>query len=181
MQKANRLIPKSSWRALLAQKRRAINSLRRQEASAILCERLLHRGKLLSFASFDSEIDLWPLNRLLCIHKKLLLPKILDQTIHPFWVTDSETQLDKTKIGILEPNPLICRKADWAEVDAILVPGLGFDPLGFRLGYGKGFYDRLLADVPDLPSIGVGFLEQKVDEALPTDEWDRPVQELLLV
>ena len=49
-------------------------------------------------------------------------------------------------------------------VDVILVPGLAFDPRGHRVGYGKGYYDRLLARFPDAFSIAIGFDFQLVSE-----------------
>ena len=56
-------------------------------------------------------------------------------------------------------------------VDVILVPGLAFDPRGHRIGYGKGYYDRLLSQWPDAFRIGLGFDFQLVSEApnLPHD------------
>lgn len=62
-----------------------------------------------------------------------------------------------------------------AELDAVLVPGLAFDPSGRRLGRGGGHYDRFLRRVrPDCLRIGMCFLGQVVPE-VPTDPWDEPV------
>lgn len=101
-----------------------------------------------------SEIDLNPLNQLLSSEGRLfLVPYTLEALIHV---------------------PL-------SKVDCILVPGLGFDREKYRLGYGKGYYDRFLAQVGEIPTIGVGFKEQFCEELLPRDPWDIPVKELLLV
>lgn len=54
----------------------------------------------------------------------------------------------------------------------IIVPALAFDRAGFRLGYGGGYYDRLLARAI-CPTVGLCFHELLVD-ALPRDSWDRP-------
>jgi len=56
----------------------------------------------------------------------------------------------------------------------IVVPALAFDGKGFRLGYGGGYYDRLLAS-SSCPSVGLAFDELLLDE-LPHEAWDRPVQ-----
>ena len=56
----------------------------------------------------------------------------------------------------------------------IVVPALAFDSRGFRLGYGGGYYDRLLAS-SSCPSVGLAFDEFLLDE-LPHEAWDRPVQ-----
>ncbi|MCH9608507.1 MAG: hypothetical protein S4CHLAM45_10850 [Chlamydiales bacterium] len=65
------------------------------------------------------------------------------------------------------------------QVDAILVPALGFDQNYNRLGYGKGFYDKYLAKHPHIPHIGVGFKEQLV-KSLPTESHDISLSALSL-
>lgn len=65
------------------------------------------------------------------------------------------------------------------EVGAVLVPGLGFDMRGRRLGRGGGFYDRLLARLPvSVWRIGVA-AEARVVERLPADEWDENLDMLV--
>jgi 5-formyltetrahydrofolate cyclo-ligase len=58
----------------------------------------------------------------------------------------------------------------------IVTPGLGFDRHGHRLGYGGGYYDRLLATCSGV-SVGLAFRCQIVDN-LPHDPWDIPVNAL---
>lgn len=65
------------------------------------------------------------------------------------------------------------------EIALILVPGLGFTASNYRIGYGKGYYDRLLASLPHCPSFGLGFKEQLV-ESLPIESTDYPVSHLYL-
>lgn len=64
-------------------------------------------------------------------------------------------------------------------VDLLLVPGLAFDAEGYRLGYGKGFYDALLARLEDrMPVLGVGFDRQRIPY-LPREPRDLPMQGLI--
>jgi len=61
------------------------------------------------------------------------------------------------------------------DIDLILVPGLIFDHSGFRLGYGMGFYDRLMKAYPDIVTMGV-CLEEFFVESLPNEPWDARVK-----
>ncbi len=173
------MIPKTEWRKILLLRRKALSLHRREEASALLREKLHHSGSLLSFSPFNSEIDVQPLNVLLAAEGRLFLPHVEGSSLVPYRVCDIEKELILSASGIWEPNPLLCAKASLSEIDCILVPGLGFDRDRFRLGYGKGHYDRFLAQT-DIRSIGVGFKEQRIEELLPKDSWDLPVKELLL-
>lgn len=127
---------------------------RRLEASLLLREKLQSKGVILSFSPFGSEIDLGPLNQILAAENRLcLVPYRIESLI--------EVPLSK--------------------IDCILVPGLGFDKEKYRIGYGRGDYDRFLAQTKDILTIGVGFREQLCEELLPRDPWDIPVKELILV
>jgi 5-formyltetrahydrofolate cyclo-ligase len=65
---------------------------------------------------------------------------------------------------------------DVESIDLIVVPALGFDRTGHRLGRGGGFYDRFLArDEMRAVTVGLGFAEQIVP-SLPIEETDHPVQ-----
>ena len=84
--------------------------------------------------------------------------------------------LESLNPGALTPgvfgtfNPRDLRPAAPGEWDLAIVPLLAFDRRGYRLGYGKGYYDRLLATCP-VTTIGVGFTDQEVD-ALPIEAHD---------
>ncbi|HEV2146264.1 MAG TPA: 5-formyltetrahydrofolate cyclo-ligase [Longimicrobiaceae bacterium] len=74
--------------------------------------------------------------------------------------------------GIREPDETTCPLVHVGEVDAVLVPGLGWDRSGGRIGRGAGYYDRLFAD-PGWRGFrcGLFFAAQEVD-AVPTEPWD---------
>jgi len=135
---------------------------------------------VLSFGSTDEEVDLWPINELLAKEKRLLLPRVEGDKIVPYFVTDIEHSLKPSKWKIREPDPARCQKASLDKVHCVLVPGLGFDSLKHRLGYGCGYYDRLLEKLPQTPAFGIGFKEQLISDHLPTGPHDRRLTRLYL-
>lgn len=81
-----------------------------------------------------------------------------------------ETELIPGQFGILEPakDAPLCSPS---EVDCVIVPGVAFDGTGARLGYGKGFYDKLLAPIPQTPRIGLAF-DWQILPSVPLESHD---------
>lgn len=97
------------------------------------------------------------------------------------WAIDgNEASWARNTFGTLEPDPLGARTSSQAlpTCTAIIVPSQAIDPRGFRLGQGKGFYDRALVDVAGLEHspliIGVTFESEFLPE-IPHEEQDIPV------
>jgi 5-formyltetrahydrofolate cyclo-ligase len=60
--------------------------------------------------------------------------------------------------GIPEPHPDVRAPVKVESLDVVVVPGLAFDPRGHRLGWGAGYYDRLLAEIrPQIPIVALAF------------------------
>ena len=78
--------------------------------------------------------------------KRVLCPRCEKGTnIMHFYRIKSFDDLEKGSYGLLEPKPA-CERIDGFVSPLCIVPALSFDSKGYRLGFGKGFYDRFLAD-----------------------------------
>jgi 5-formyltetrahydrofolate cyclo-ligase len=94
-------------------------------------------------------------------------------------VDDPAGQLRPGMWGIPEPDPARAPTVAPAEVEFVLVPGVAFDPRGGRLGYGGGYYDRLLTAVAtDTPRVAAAFEVQMVDE-VPMAPGDQRVDRVI--
>ena len=136
---------------------------------------------ILSFASKEKEINLWPLNETLAKEGRLSLPKMVEGSkITPFHIDNLDKQLVlHSKWKVLEPNSEHCKEVSIDKIDCILVPGIAFDRGHGRLGYGKGFYDRFLTQF-SCPLIGVGFKEQLLETPFPHEKHDIPLTDIFL-
>ena len=126
------------------------------------------------FYSFGAEIDTLPVIAALdALGATVCLPRLRGRArplaFHPWRPGEP---LVRHKYGLMEPAP------DGPQIrpQILLVPLLGFDGLGYRLGYGGGFYDRTLhglrAEAPEPFAVGLAFACQEVERLPrePTDE-----------
>lgn len=130
---------------------------------------------LATYLSLPHEVDTSGLiARAQADGKRVLVPKVLGLGKMIFVAYDPD-QLVAGAFGILEPTS--DQPVPKAEIDLIHVPGLIFDPRGYRLGYGGGFYDRYLADYAGA-TLATAYAFQLGD--LTPDPHDIPVKELLI-
>ncbi len=146
------------------------------EIREVLREWLLHREVkiIASFFALPGETLLLPLMVDLP-QFRWVLPRITGDGQMEFHHTDPGLKEIVTgPFGISEPTPdsPVC---PLEEIDLFLCPGIAFTRTGKRLGRGKGFYDRALAQAdPEAIRVGVCFREQ-VHPELPTDPHDAPM------
>ena len=132
---------------------------------------------VLAYASFGTELQTdGLLRRVLDDGKALVLPRVERGGLGLYVVRDLARDLTPGTWGIREPAPGRCPPADPGRVGFALVAGVAFDRRARRLGYGGGFYDRLLAGglSEGTPLVSGAFELQIVDE-VPTDPHDAPV------
>ncbi len=110
--------------------------------------------------------------------KAVVVPRCVPGTFDmEFYRITSMEQLEKGSFGVLEPVPDRCEKwTDFSEGFCI-VPGLCFDSHGYRLGYGKGYYDRFLSNFGGYKA-GVCY-SSCIQWNLPHGYYDRPVDVLV--
>lgn len=172
--------------------RDAMSAEERARGSLLLTERILghqwyYRAEiLLCFVSYGSEISTGAiLEEALRAGKSVFAPKVLSSAQETpqmqFFKISSQDELAPGYRGIPEPagtTEAYPYSREAAERTLMLMPGAAFDLYRTRLGYGKGFYDRYLADRPALQerTIAVGYRCQMA-EKLPRQDTDiRPVQ-----
>lgn len=186
---------KKEIRKRILAKRDALSDAQRFRSQMLLTERILEHEwykqaeAVLLYAAYGSEISTDAvLENALRTGKKVYLPKV-EECFMEFYRILKTTDVKPGYRGILEPDGR-SEKFIWQEdaVDAIqsrtpalmLMPGVAFDVSGNRIGYGKGFYDRYLADKASLPTIAIGFACQ-MTEHITADETDRkPMQVICL-
>jgi len=127
---------------------------------------------VLTYMSFGSEVDTKELIlQALKDGKKVALPvSEYDSLRLSFYQITSLSELTLGYKGILEPIPALNSLVRDFKNAICIVPGLAFDKNGYRLGYGKGFYDRFLSAFSGI-SIGIAF-DECVTEAVPIDQYD---------
>ena len=176
---------KAEVRAEMSRLLRRLSAAERVEQSAKACERLRQQAvwrqakSVLFYAALGDELDFSPLFADCEVEgRRIALPGFdTARGEYAAWfIADWRKDLAAEKFGILEPSAH-CRLHPAAQVDLILVPGLAFTPGGWRLGRGKGFYDRLLSQVSGL-RCGVA-LNFQVREELPHEPHDLTMDYLL--
>ncbi len=173
--------------------RKQAMSLRKQlpisTISQHICQRILRfKGfesarRIFFYHPMNHELDLRPLVHQ-CPEKEWFLPVVQPEQTIQFVACPNMDQLRPGAYGILEPmaqeHPGSCvRPPDIRPDDCLILPGLLFDRQGFRVGYGKGYYDRFLESARQAGQHCVLLGAVPADllrESLPRDPWDQPAR-----
>lgn len=187
----NLIEAKSLLREAVLHQREAMPTIRRAEDAARCVSRLLalpafvDARTVLIYMSFGTEVDTNAIfSEALRQEKVVVLPRMVSAQTSPdvsllaLHRVDGEADLVVGKWGIREPLAS-CAAVQLDIVDLLLVPGVAFDRRGHRLGYGKGYYDRLLpARRPAALLASLAFDCQLVDE-VPVSEHDVSIDLLI--
>ncbi len=130
------------------------------------------------YVSKDTEVDTRVLIRHALDHgKRVLIPVVRKGDVELFFseIKDLGRELTPGTFGILEPKPEFVREVSLDQVDNMFVPGIAWDRNGYRLGWGRGYFDRVLKNLPQtVRSIGLAFNLQLINQ-IPRDQFDLPV------
>jgi 5-formyltetrahydrofolate cyclo-ligase len=170
---------------MILSRRDALSLEVRRRSSVVVLDRIralpVYRQAraVLGYASFGSELDTRPfLEAVLADGRVLALPRIerAARRLALHQVRDLDADLRPGQWKIPEPDPARCPVVAPAELDFVLIPGLVFDPEGGRIGYGAGYYDRLLAAWPEpVPPLVAAAFELQVVPAVPVLATDHRV------
>lgn len=120
----------------------------------------------------NKEINTWPVIKNLWAKNKKVIVPISDFTNYQmtnYYLTEN-TYLKENKYGI--PEPVNAEVAKSKYIDVVILPLLAFDSLGYRVGYGKGFYDKFISCL-DQPVLKIGFsFFPPVETIVDIGEWD---------
>ena len=131
------------------------------------------------YLSMKSEVETSELIKFLFNQGRQIIAPVVGTKsgqLIPKRVQNLKKDLVEHPYGMLEPNEN-CPILPPDQLQLIFVPGIAFDSNGYRLGYGKGFYDRFLPSCPNAVTIGLAFQIQFVEDTYP-QPWDIPVHHI---
>lgn len=134
---------------------------------------------ILCYVSKKIEIDTFGIiEDALAAGKRVAVPRCVEGTrLMDFYLIHSAEDMEKGSFGVLEPVVERCEKLTDFSRSICIVPALGYDLEGYRLGYGGGYYDRFLSGYKGL-KVGVIYAAC-VCPRLPRGKFDVPVDVLL--
>jgi len=172
-------VPKKALRQELRTHLKAIPPEELEHRSAAACRLLFEQDEyrraeiLMLFLSMPHEVD----TRQLALQawtelKRVLAPRVSwdQRRMLPIQIRSLAGELEEGYIGIRQPVEGM--PVSVSDIDLVIVPGLGFDGQGNRLGRGRGFYDRFLSH-PDFHGVSCGLaLEDQIVESVPVTSTD---------
>lgn len=136
-----------------------------------------HARTLFIYSSLSDEVDTTTLlDSLALCGKTVVLPKVVDAENMELRLYTGREDLAVGSYGIMEPTGKLFTALH--DIDVAVVPGMAFDRNSHRLGRGKGYYDRMLAQMPQAYKIGICFDFQLL-ENIPHDTHDISMDEVI--
>jgi 5-formyltetrahydrofolate cyclo-ligase len=179
---AERAARRRALRRQLRAARRALSNTEQSAHARAVAQRLLttrlpmFARRFALYAPNDGELDPSPLiDALIARHRLVTLPVVLPKRLLEFYRYTPTTRLVRNRYGIAEPDSTTGQYVNPRTLDVVLLPLVGFDDAGHRLGMGGGYYDATFAHAHCEPLlIGLAHELQRVD-GLPVAPWDVPL------
>ena len=138
----------------------------------IVIPRLITAKAIAGFHPLKVEISPYPILERLGAGQRAALPWFLDRDARMIW--REAPALEPSPWGVLQPPA----EAEALAPEIVLVPLVAADRQGNRIGHGKGHYDRALSHLREggtVTTIGLAWEHQILDEPIPADPWDMPL------
>ena len=138
--------------------------------------------RIFTHCSFGSEVEtVFTLEHMLRQGKEVYLPRLQERRQMEFHVLEYVKKLERNRFGVYEP-PMWERIGTPDAKSLMLVPGVAFDVMGNRVGFGGGFYDSYLERFPNTLTMGMCFDFQFIEDRdmlIPTEATDRKMDYVL--
>ena len=170
---------KKTIRAEAVRRRNTIQPEKRSEKDIFIRQQLYQLPEfdtaqsILFYVSFRSEVETYTIiEEALRRGKTVIVPRVnaVDKVLVLYDLRNL-SELEKGYMGIPEPRLGQERLVTLNEVDLVVAPGTAFDRAGKRLGYGGGYYDRLLSGKRSIPVVALAYSEQIFD-MIPAEDHD---------
>lgn len=168
-------------RSLMKEKRLALTpqtfSLYNQKIlSKVLSHPQIQKAQTIGcYVSLPQEVDTFKIIQALLPSKQICVPKVKGEDME-FYVIHSLDELQPGCFHVLEP--VTSQLIQPHQIDCMLVPLLAYDHQNYRVGYGKGYYDRYFQHHFNGYKIGLAFSFQYVDR-IDYDQYDQPLNEVI--
>lgn len=164
---------KDTLRKVISDKRDKMKSEDIKQKSHIITRRFLEEfcdvSTFLLYVSFKNEVETFYLIQHLSEKgKKIFLPKLKNEDIFPSQFEGFE-KMQQNRYGIMEPAKL----SNITSFDVAVIPAVAFDKKCNRLGFGKGYYDKLLAKINFDVCVGFAY-ELQVFDSIEIEPHDIP-------
>ncbi|WP_424526451.1 5-formyltetrahydrofolate cyclo-ligase [Spiroplasma endosymbiont of Glossina fuscipes fuscipes] len=131
-------------------------------------EKLIVRQNITSLLRYQKEQQIF----------EFFLPRLVGDDLQFYQITNLTTDLEfNQRYGFYESRSTLTL-IEKDKIDVIVVPIVAFDQNNFRLGYGKGYYDRFLKNYHKM-AIGLAFIEQLVTTPLPIEKHDIKIKTII--
>lgn len=173
---------KKALRTKVLAARDAMSVEERARAAAVVCDAVCasqayaQANVILAYASFGTELQTQTLLERILVDKKILILPRVDKAVGCLQLHHM-ARLDELVVGVwgIREPPVDALIVPVADIELIVVPGVAFDRAGFRIGYGGGYYDKLLPTANPATARLSGTFDCQIVDAVPNEIHDQRV------